>query len=383
MAEPMALVQALGAYFGRTLSAAGAGTGEILKRRTQLPSAQAAVAVCVGERDARWFDRVARRSGLRPSFHGRAGRGSSESVAVTMLDRWDPFTVDPTPARFDVLAVMATFNESDVIEGVLDGLRAEGVRAHVIDNWSSDGTYETLVRRAAGDPALTVERFPATGPSGSFELERILTRVEEVAHASGADWVVNQDADEIRQSPWPGVSLRRALFALERFGYNCADFTVMNFRPVHDTWDGTRPLAESFTWFEFGAGIASDFRQRKAWKPQAVPVRFAATGGHDTSFPGRRIFPYKFLNRHYPIRSSSHGQRKVLRERQGRWSPAEREKGWHVHYDDFTDASDFLWRPETLVHFESLESLDQRMLVERLTGAGLPANPFPGEALGG
>lgn len=387
-AEPTGLVQAFAAYLDRTLSAATAGTAEVLTRPSRLPSAEAAVAVCVGERPPAWFDRVARRTGLRPSFRGRAGRevpgrDRAGSVAVTVLDRWDPGALEPTPAAFDVLAVMATFNEADVVAGVLDGLRDEGVRAHVLDNWSTDGTYELLRQRAAADPGVTVERFPAGGPSGAFELERILTRVEEVAHASGADWVVNQDADEVRQSPWHGVPLRRALFALDRFGFNCADFTVMNFRPVADTWDGTRPLADSFTWFEFGAGVHADFVQRKAWKPQAEPVRFAATGGHDTSFPGRRIFPYKFLNRHYPIRSSAHGRRKVLRERQGRWSQAEREKGWHVHYDTFTHASDFLWRPETLHRFGSLEALDSRLLIERLSGAGLPANPFPGEALGG
>ena len=382
-ADPGALVAALGAYLDRTLGAAGAGSASVIARRPRIPPAEAGVAVCAGEPSPRWLERVARRTGLRPSLRGRAGRGPAASVAVTLLDRWDPSTLEATPAEFDVLAVMATFNESDIVEDVLDTLREDQVRVHVIDNWSTDGTHEALVRRAAADPGLTVERFPAGGSSGTFELEAILSRVEQVAHSSGADWVVNQDADEIRQSPWPGVSLRRALFALDRFGFNCADFTVMNFRPVADTWDGSRSLAESFSWFEFGAGVQADFVQRKAWKPQPIPVRFAATGGHDTSFAGRRIFPYKFLNRHYPIRSSAHGRRKVLRERQGRWSAAERERGWHVHYDGFSDASEFLWRPDHLHRFDSLPALDERLLIERLTGAGLPANPFAGEALGG
>lgn len=378
----MALVRAFAAYLDRTLSAAGAGTADVLVNRFRLPSPEAAVGVCVGERPPRWFDRVGRRTGLRPSFRGRAGRGTG-TVPLTVLDRWDPGALEPTPPGFDVLSVLATFNECDVIDRVLDPLRDDGIRVHVLDNWSTDGTFEAVSRRAAVDPGLVVERFPADGPSGTFDLERILSRVEELAHASGADWVVNQDADEIRQSPWPGVSLRRGLFALDRFGFNCADFTVMNFRPVADAWDGSQPLAEGFTWFEFGAGVHADFVQRKAWKPQREPVRFAATGGHDTTFAGRRIFPYKFLNRHYPIRSSAHGQRKVLRERQGRWSAEERQKGWHVHYDGFTDDSAFLWRPETLHRFGSLDVLDERLLVERLTGAGLPANPFPGEAVGG
>ena len=387
------IVFAFGRYLERTLAENRAGTAEVLWGPFALPSPRAAVAVCVGRRPGWWLRLAAARSGLHVAFSGTAGRGRPgdvRRVPLTVLDRWDPRSVGPTPAEFDVLAIATTYNEADVVEDLIARLRADAIRVHLIDNWSTDATFDLATRRAAQDPGVVVERFPAEGPTPYFELERLLTRVEDVAHASGADWVVNHDADEVRESPWDGVSLRRGLYCVEHFGFTCVDHTVMNFRPVDESWEdhladagGTRAagrrLVEGFRWFEFGVHPAI-FRQQRAWTPQPPPVRIAAAGGHDATFPGRRVFPYRFILRHYPIRSSTHGRRKVLRERQGRWSPEERAKGWHVHYDEYGESSEFVWDPSGLHRFTTLADLDQRLLVERLSGAGLPHNPFPGES---
>jgi glycosyltransferase involved in cell wall biosynthesis len=295
------------------------------------------------------------------------------AVPVVILDKWDPSAVPATPSDFDVLAILAVYNEADIIGDVLDHLRRDGIRVHILDNWSEDETSAIVGKWAAKDSGVTVEQFPADGSSGFFELERILGRVEEIAHTSGADWAINYDADEIRTSPWPGISLRRGLYVADHFGFNCVDHTIVNFRPVDEAWDGQGHLADAFEWFEFGDS-PSHFRQTKAWKPQPEPVNFAHLGGHDSAFPGRRVFPYKFVTRHYPIRSSAHGKRKILRERQQRWSPVERAKGWHVHYDGYSDQSNFLWDPSTLQRFAEV---DQRQLLERLSGVGLPGGPYP------
>ncbi len=382
-APGQAVVRAFGCYLDRVLADADAGRAEVLWHPIALPSASAAVAVRVGPTTARWDRFCARRAGARVAFRGRAGRGDADAarrVGVTVFDRWDPAAVAPTPPEFDVLAIVTTFNEVDLVEDLLSRLRADGIRVHVLDNWSTDETFTILSRLAARDDGITVERFPTDAPPAYFELEKLLTRVEEIAHRSDADWVVNHDADEVRQSPWHGVSLRRALFCVEQFGFNCVDHVVMNFRPVDERWEGKGRLQDAFSWFEFGDHHAA-FRQQKAWKPQPDPVRFASSGGHDAEFPGRRVFPYRFLLRHYPIRSSAHGRRKVLTERLGRFSPEERARGWHVHYDQYSESSEFLWTPQSLHRFTTLEDLDRRLLLERLSGAALAANPFPGESV--
>ncbi|MDA8292280.1 MAG: glycosyltransferase [Actinomycetota bacterium] len=306
-----------------------------------------------------------------------AATGLSCSLAgpgLALLDRFDPASVGPAPDGFDVLAVVTTFNESDIVEGLVSRLASDGIRVHVVDNWSSDGTGE-IVAALVASGACTSERFPLAGPSPRFELEALLRRVEEIAASSGADWVVHHDADEVREPPWPGVSLRSGLFAVDSFGFNCVDHTVANFVPVDDSFVAGADLLGSFEWFSFGES-AGHFLQQKAWKPQPGGVEMASSGGHEVRFAGRRVFPYKFLLRHYPVRSQAHGERKVFRERRGRFSPAERARGWHVHYDSLPEGASFLGDPSTL---SSSRELDRALLLERLSGAGLPGNPFPGE----
>ncbi len=336
----------------------------------------AALGGVVGERGEGYLRRVGRRTGLHRSFSGGVATDAAGGglVPLTLLDRWDPHAVPARPTSFRVLVIVTTYNESDIIEQLLDRLHHDGVDVHVIDNWSTDATPAILERYATNSP-VTWERFPAAGDTGHFELEKLLRRVEDVAAQSGADWVIHHDADEIRQSPWPWVSLIDSLLAIEHCGYNCIDHTVLNFRPVDDSWQPGDDLATSFPWCQFG-DTPADFLQIKGWKPQATHLSMAANAGHEVKFDGRRVFPYKFLLRHYSIRSQAHGERKVLRERQPRWSEEERAKGWHVHYDHIDEGTSFLWEPEGLERFETI---DQRLLLARLSGVGLTHNPWPGE----
>jgi GT2 family glycosyltransferase len=321
-------------------------------------------------------------SGTAVSFSGRAqacpeGVPVGESVPFALLDRFDPAVLGPVPEAFDVLAIVTTFNEADIVAGLLDRLVAGGLRVHVIDNWSSDGTAELVAERAARSHGrISHERFPRAHPSPHFELETLLRRVEEVAEASGATWVVHHDADEIREAPWRRIPLRQALFALDQWGFSVADHTVANFVPVDDTWHAGLDVADHFRYLELGSA-PGHFLQEKAWKrPGDGHVEIASSGGHEANLAGKRVFPYKFLTRHYPIRSQSHGQRKILVERRARFSPAERRRGWHAHYDALLDTR--FVRTST-AGLAGRDDLDGPLLLQRLTGAGLPGNPFDGE----
>jgi hypothetical protein len=82
------------------------------------------------------------------------------------------------------------------------------------------------------------------------------------------------------------------------------------------------------------------------------------------------VYPYKFLLRHYPIRSQAHGERKVFRERQSRFLPEARDRGWHRQYDAIQAGHSFLRAPESLEEFAE-ESFLEDYVVERLSGVGL------------
>jgi hypothetical protein len=269
-----------------------------------------------------------------------------------------------------VLAIVRTYNERDIIEETIDHLTAEGTDVHVIDNWSTDGTGEVVASRAAADPRVTVERFPE-GPSGSYSLPAAMDHTRRVAGRARHDWIIHCDADEKRRSPWPGVTLRDAIAWVDALGYSAIDFTVLDFHFV----DGAPAGQDASSWedalrfFEL-PGRPGHFLQVKAWKRlDAVDVDLASTGGHDATFPGRRVYPLKFLVKHYPLRSPEQAARKVFEDRKPRLS-AGRVLGWHVHYDRYRTPDDLRWRRSAL-HAWGDHRFDTEFLVERLSGIGI------------
>ena len=311
------------------------------------------------------LERRLREAELRAQFLGRAGMPRTTSLAV--LDGPAPTEIPPPPA-FRVVALMPTYNEEDVVEDAILSLAAEGIETYVIENWSTDATL-SLVEGLRGRGVRGVERFPSGGPTPRYEWRSILERMEELALTLEADWFLHVDADERLKSPWPGVSLRDAIAYVDRCGFNCVDNTVIVFQPIDCAFQGGS-VERYFRFFEFGRSWA-DFNQQKAWKNLRVPIVRADSGGHHTKFEGRRIYPFKFLLKHYPIRSQAHGERKVHRDRVARWSAHERELGWHVHYEAVGPEHCFLRDPAELRRFEE-EDFNTELLIERLSGIGVP-----------
>jgi hypothetical protein len=316
------------------------------------------------------------RRGLIPVFAGHSRDGESfatrRGTGVLVFESRAHSLSHPglaTPDGFTVVAFILTYNEEDVIGATLEDLSSQGVSAYVIDNWSTDATWE-IARQMLGRPVVGLERYPPEGPPDYYDLRGLLDRVEALTRTVAADWFTKHDADEIRQSPWPGVTMRDALFRVQAAGYNCADFTVLNFPPTDDSFvPGTR-FADHFRHFEFGSNRPY-FRQLKAWQNRGRPIEYARTGGHEVRYPDRRVFPYKFLLRHYPIRSQRHGERKVFLERQARFLPEARARGWHRQYDGLQPGHRFVRAPESLMPFDE-ETFAQDYLIERLSGVGLP-----------
>lgn len=374
------LLDAFAAAVDRVLSEGGATLPPVAVVTGKVPrvSRRAPVALVTGRR-GRWWERVFEvTTGMAVGFRGiaRAEPRSEGGTEVTVWDHWIPGRVPPAPPSFNVTAIVTVYNEDDVIGQLLDRLVAEGVRVKVINNWSTDETAALVQARATGTN-VSLENFPPDGPSRYFEFQSLLERVEEVAQTCGADWVIHHDADEIHQAPWPDVGLRQALWSVEHWGFNAVDYVGLDFRPVDNSWRPGDDLVRSFEFFQLQSW-ASYFHLIKAWKPQPGPSGLAENKGHDVNFPGRRVFPYKFLARHYPIRSQAHGERKVFRERLPRFKPEERARGQHIQYDEFVDGSPFVWNPAMLYRFDEL---DDRLLLQRLTAAGLPGNPNPAEAV--
>ena len=205
-----------------------------------------------------------------------------------------------------------------------------------------------------GRGLVRIERFPDESGfderNGDEMVWRdILRRVEQVTGEVPADWYLFVNADEFRESPWPGVTLADGLREVDELGFSAVNFELVNFRPTpQDAFVAgqRRPRGAALL---RGPGPLRPAAGQGLEGPADGPVNLHHHGGHDVLFEGKRVFPVPFVLRHYPIRCAEHGRRKVLAERLGRFAAEERAGGWHVQYDHYGDDSDYLHDRETLV----------------------------------
>jgi hypothetical protein len=213
-------------------------------------------------------------------------------------------------------------------------------------------------------------RFPEQ-PVGQYLLEAQLRATSEYAAQLDVDWAMRTDGDEVRCSPWPGITLREAIWRVQDLGYNAIDFTVIDFRFINDK-ENCAPYQETLTFWEFGRR-PGHFAQVKLWQNRQK-VELSRTGGHLVEFEGRRIFPLKFLLKHYPLRSKSHAEAKVFRDRIPRFIEEKNRLGWHIQYDHFTDPDSMRpWSRSTLIPWHPAFFMNE-YLTERLFGIGIREN---------
>ena len=261
---------------------------------------------------------------------GIAQAGVGAAVLLTPPEAARGFTAKPHVRRSGAalrgLAIVPAFNEEDVIEHVVRDLAGNGFEVVLLDNQSTDRTVE-LARAAGAD----VETFESDG----FTLNAQLERFEQIALERDHDWCVVCDADEFRESPWPGMTLLEALREVDALGYSAVNFELFNFRPTDDDFVPGTDVREHLTRYEPPESF--DVIQIKCWQNPGSRVDLSRLFHEGAKFPNRRVFPVPFILRHYPIRSETHGRRKVLGERLPRYDAAEREDGFHVQYNAFAD----------------------------------------------
>lgn len=255
------------------------------------------------------------------------------------------------PPDFSVVAIIAAYNEADIIEQVVTDLINQGVQVYFMDDGSTDGTA-AAIERHLGRGVLGIERLAQAAKDGAqprFDWEPILLRKTQLATELDASWFIHHDADEFRESPWSHLSLRDAIQHVDALGFNAIDFTGLDFWPVHDQFRAGDDIRDTFTHYTELAPY--DRVQVRCWK-KTNGLDLASSGGHEARFPGRRVFPLRFILRHYPIRGQTHGERKVFEERRNRFREQERARGWHVQYDRMQEGVSFLRDPSTLTAYD-------------------------------
>jgi glycosyltransferase involved in cell wall biosynthesis len=252
---------------------------------------------------------------------------------------------------------MPVFNEADVLPHTLRHLAQQGCDVHIIDGWSTDGSWEIAVSMWQSGH-ITCERFPVEAPDPIQNCTAILKRIEDLAYESDADWILYSDADEWRRSPsrWP--TLLDAVDVVHESGYNAIDFRVFQFYCVDDSWKfvsrhSIGPTPEDHFLHYDEADCISRIPNRKLWKNEGRVT--LAGGGHEVQFPGMCVYPQKFTMKHYPFRTPEQARRKI-ETRIARRRQEEFAKGWGTHYTAYVERDNYVWDPEELLYWRDTRS---------------------------
>lgn len=267
-----------------------------------------------------------------------------------------------------ILAIITLYNEIDIIESTIKYLLEEGINVHIIDNWSTDGSFELIKKFANNNINLSYERYPKSKASAHYSWNNLLKQVENVSKNKKFDWYIHHDSDEIRCSPWKDLSLKEALSWVDYLGFNAIDHTVIDFRPTENGYNKSLNSESFFTHFEFGKR-PGHFLQIKAWKNNEEKIDLHTSGGHEVVFNNRKVFPLKFLLKHYPLRSNEQAKTKIFENRLPRISITDKKRGWHTQYNKYNENSNFIWSRKELIPFSA--SFYNECLVERLSGLGI------------
>jgi hypothetical protein len=279
-----------------------------------------------------------------------------------------------------VLAIIHVFNEADVIKKTTEYLLGQGVDVFLVDNWSTDDSYE-IIQKLAYDYKGRVfcRRFPEDGPTDYYDWYHQLKLTENISREADYSWYIHYDADEYRIPPWKNVTLREAIYYIDSLGYNVIENTVIDFKVTEDNGES---IFMKDTWFDFGHR-PSHFEQSKTWK-KCNSIDLKSSGGHIARVDNPRIFPLKFLNRHYPLRSLEHGKKKIFTDRKPRFVVENQKRGWHVHYNKIVNAEDIIASKDTLLLWN--ENTFEEYYIQLFTGCGIEVErkikPLCIEALG-
>ncbi|MGE0449782.1 MAG: glycosyltransferase [Vicinamibacterales bacterium] len=235
-----------------------------------------------------------------------------------------------------VVALLTVRNEGPVLARCLRHLADEGVETCLVDHGSDDDTRR-IAEAFRGDGVFRIEEQAYTG---IFSLGDQLRKKEQLAAEIDADWFLHLDADEIRQAPWPQVTLRDAIASVDCQGWNAIDFDEFVFVPTadDDAFEG-RDYVAGMRWYYYFEPASPDRHRINAWKKQTGPVDLHTHAGHQVIFPGRKVCPQSFIMRHYIVLGRAHALAKYGARR---FAPDERERQWHSDRVRF-DAAAVQW----------------------------------------
>jgi len=193
-----------------------------------------------------------------------------------------------------IVGMIPVYNEADIISEVIDDLLDQDIELVVLDNGSTDGSYE-ICKKYADNGRIELHQLR----TNKFDLPLILRMLYDMALKKNPDWVLRCDQDELLESGIKNLNLREAITKEEENGFNLIQFDVFEFFMTDNDNDSAKSVREKYPYYSWQHDDAY-----RAWKCfPGIGVEDAY--GHYPIFPQNlnyRISPKKFVLRHYRFR---------------------------------------------------------------------------------
>jgi len=227
-------------------------------------------------------------------------------------------------------------DEADVLPYNLDWYADAGFETVVIDNGSTDGSYELCERALADGRIVALERLDTE----LFESRTLLRALLRLAEAQKPDYLMLTGADEFFELPGGG-SLIEAMREDFAAGYNVLRLTNMEFTMTdEDDPAEPNPLARMRYY------TCRPVRMARAY-PYMPGLNLGV--GHIPRFPPgveRRVSLRDYISRHYPFRTPEQAIRKVTRMIEGSAAQPRRQ---YLRYSG--DPAEFLTKRTRLFRY--------------------------------
>jgi len=201
-----------------------------------------------------------------------------------------------------IVGMMTVYNEDDVISEVIENLINQKIDLVILDNGSTDRTYEICQAYERKGHVKLIQSLENVAES--FLINRILY---DLTLTLSPDWIIKVDADEFFESGQNNLSLRDGIRRVNEEGYNIIQFNRFDFFMTDNDNDSDKSIKNKLKYYSY-----QNDHQYRTWK--FIPGILGGEGGHVPTFPKRvqyKIFPKKFVQRHYPFRSTYQAEQKV------------------------------------------------------------------------
>ena len=199
--------------------------------------------------------------------------------------------------------MLPVFNEEDIIEEVIEHLISQGLKLVVLDNGSTDKSFQ-ICEKFLDKGIIKLEQFK----SSTFQWSLLGRKLYDMAIFESPEWVLRSDADQYLESGIKNLTLKDAISQADAEGYNIIQFNRFDFFITDNDNESLKSIKEKLTYYSY----QNDYGYR-AWK-FVSGIDVEGLGSHCPIFPEGevyKIYPEKMVMRHYTYRNKQQKEKKI------------------------------------------------------------------------